>query len=143
MKGFLSLGWFVGLSFRYKKFLFCLGSLVSTVQNIFCHRALCQFLGPHRPASWAGSRAVSPVSSYVSLAPATASPANMGRISIYYLSPTSTLPFSLVRTKSQIKGDKLNLIFLIFYAEPPLSPLDPFIQRGMQPLAGDRDQGKV
>ncbi len=35
-----------------------LATLVGTVQNN--HRALFQYLCPHRPASWAGSRAGSP-----------------------------------------------------------------------------------
>ncbi len=44
--------------------------LVSSVQNMFLltvhHFSLCVPLGPHRPATWAGSRAGPPVSEYVS-----------------------------------------------------------------------------
>jgi hypothetical protein len=65
------LPWLVRLivACRYKSFLFCLGcSIVGPEQNIlFPHRTLFQFLCPHRPASWAGSRAGSLVSWYVSL----------------------------------------------------------------------------
>jgi hypothetical protein len=44
-----------------------LAALVSPLQNIiFPLRTLFNFICPHRPASWAGSRAGSPVS-YVSL----------------------------------------------------------------------------
>jgi hypothetical protein len=38
-----------------------LAALVGPVQNIF-FLAANTFVGPHRPASWAGSRAESPVS---------------------------------------------------------------------------------
>jgi hypothetical protein len=51
-----------------KGFCSALAALVSPEQNIlFPHRTLFQFLCPHRPESWAGSRAGSPVSWYVSL----------------------------------------------------------------------------
>ncbi len=49
---------------------FCpaLAALVGPVKNIFFpHRTLFPFLCPHRPASWAVSRAGSPVSQYASL----------------------------------------------------------------------------
>jgi hypothetical protein len=42
----------LSLSCRYKRFLFCLG-----FSSRFFHRTLFQCLYPHRPASWAGSRA--------------------------------------------------------------------------------------
>jgi hypothetical protein len=44
---------------------FCsaMASLVSPVQNIICpHRTLFHFISPYRLATWAGSRAGSPVS---------------------------------------------------------------------------------
>jgi hypothetical protein len=41
---------------------FSLAALVGPVSNIFPHRTLFQCLCPHRPASWTGSRAGSPVS---------------------------------------------------------------------------------
>ncbi len=48
---------------RYKRFLFCLGfSSQPSTKDFFPHRTLFQFLSHHRPASWAGSRAGSPVS---------------------------------------------------------------------------------
>jgi len=55
------------LGFRVGTIDFCsaLAALVGQAQNI-C-RTLFQFLCPQRPASWAGSRAESPVSHYVSL----------------------------------------------------------------------------
>ncbi len=51
----------LGLSCRYKRFLFCLGALVCPIQNIF-FLSLYTITKPHRPASWAGSRAGSLVS---------------------------------------------------------------------------------
>ncbi len=47
---------------------FCpaLAALVGPVQNIFPHRTLFHFICPHRPATWSGSQAASPVSQYVS-----------------------------------------------------------------------------
>jgi hypothetical protein len=62
-KGFF-LGWLVGLVVLVQE-IFCsaLAALVGPVQNIFFpHLTLFQFLCLHRPASWAGSRAGSPVS---------------------------------------------------------------------------------
>ncbi len=51
-----------------RDFYFALGALVSPVQNIFSSPyTIFQILCPNRPASWAGSRAGSPVSLYVSL----------------------------------------------------------------------------
>ncbi len=44
-----------------------LAALVGPVQNIFSSPYTIHFFCPHRPASWAGSHAGSPVSSYVSL----------------------------------------------------------------------------
>jgi hypothetical protein len=41
---------------------FCLGCSSQPSTNIFPHCTLFQFLCPHRPTSWAGSRAGSPVS---------------------------------------------------------------------------------
>jgi hypothetical protein len=52
----------LGLSCRYKRFLSCLVALVGP----YPHRTLFQLICPHRPASWAGSHAGSPIS-YVSL----------------------------------------------------------------------------
>jgi hypothetical protein len=59
----------LGMSCRYKRFLFCLGcsSRLST-EYVFPHRTLFQFLCPYLTARWAGSRAGSPVSWYTSLA---------------------------------------------------------------------------
>jgi hypothetical protein len=53
-----------GSSCRYKRFFYlALTALVSPVQNIFFpYRTLCHFICPHRPATWARSRAGSPVS---------------------------------------------------------------------------------
>ncbi len=66
MKGFPSLVGLVGLSFRAgtRDFYHVLAALVGPVQNIFflSHRTLFQFIVPHLPASWAGSRVGSPVS---------------------------------------------------------------------------------
>ncbi len=54
------------LSCRYKRFSFCLGcSRRPSTKYFFPHRTSFQFLCPHRPASWAGSRAGSPVSQYM------------------------------------------------------------------------------
>jgi hypothetical protein len=59
-------GW-LGSSFRYKRLYPALASVVSPEQTIyFPHRTLFQFMCPHRPAAWAGSRAVPPVSECVS-----------------------------------------------------------------------------
>ncbi len=63
-----SLVCFLGLSCGYKRFLVCFGcSSRQSTKTFFPHRPLFQCLCPHRPASWAGSHAGSPVSSYVSL----------------------------------------------------------------------------
>jgi hypothetical protein len=59
-----------GLSCQHKRFLFCLAlgcSSWPSTKIFFPHRTLFQFLCLHRPASWAGSRAGSPVSWFVSL----------------------------------------------------------------------------
>ncbi len=49
-------------SCRYKRFLFCLGfSSRPSTKYSSPHRTLFQFICPHRPASWASSRAGSPV----------------------------------------------------------------------------------
>ncbi len=61
--GFLS--WLVrwACSAGIRDFCSALAALVGPVQNIFFpHHTLLQFLCPHRPAMWAGSRAGSPVS---------------------------------------------------------------------------------
>ncbi len=52
----------LGSSYRVKRFLSCLGcsSRPSTLLHFIC---------PHPPASWEGSRAAPPVSSYVSMTP--------------------------------------------------------------------------
>jgi hypothetical protein len=56
------------LSCRCKLFLFCLGCFSQpSTKYFFPHRTLLQFLRPQYPASWAGSRAGSPVSYCVSL----------------------------------------------------------------------------
>ncbi len=62
-----SFGGSLGLSCQYKRISFCLGcpSWPST-KYFLLHRTLFEFFCPHRPASWAGSRAGSPVSQYVS-----------------------------------------------------------------------------
>ncbi len=61
-------GPFLDLSCQYKRFLFCLGcSSRPCTKYFFFSRTLFQFLCPSRPASWAGSRAGSPISQYVSL----------------------------------------------------------------------------
>ncbi len=63
MKGVLP--WLVRWACRAdsRDFYSALAALVGPVQNIFFpHRTLFQFLCPHRPAGWAGSRAGSPVS---------------------------------------------------------------------------------
>ncbi len=57
----------LGLSCRYKRLLSCLGCSVQLSRNIFLLN-LCVYIGPHRPATWAGSRAGPPVSEYVSVA---------------------------------------------------------------------------
>jgi hypothetical protein len=58
----------LGLSFRYKRFLFCLGCSIGPVQIIFSSAYTISFpLSPYRPGSWAGCCAESPVSEYVSL----------------------------------------------------------------------------
>ncbi len=54
-----------GSSLSYKRFLSCLGcSIVSlspcNTKYIFLHRTLFKFRCPHRPSTWAGSRAGSP-----------------------------------------------------------------------------------
>ncbi len=48
----------LGLSCQYKRFLFCLGCYCRpSTKYLFPYRTLFQFLCPHRPASWTGSRA--------------------------------------------------------------------------------------
>ncbi len=61
-KGVLS--WLFSWACRAGTRDFCsaLAALVSLVQNSFPHPTLFQFICPHHPASWAGSRAGSPVS---------------------------------------------------------------------------------
>ncbi len=56
----------LGSSCRYNSFLSCLGySIVNPVQNIsFPRRTLFHCISPHHPATWAGSRAGSPVFVY-------------------------------------------------------------------------------
>jgi hypothetical protein len=67
MKGILSrlVHWPCCAGTRY--FCSALAALVGPVQNNFLHCTLFQFLCPHPPASWAGSRAWSPASKFVSL----------------------------------------------------------------------------
>ncbi len=63
-KGYF-LGGFVRLFAPVQEiFVLPLAALVGPVKNIFSHRTLLQFICPHRPACWAGSRAGSPVSWY-------------------------------------------------------------------------------
>jgi hypothetical protein len=58
----------LSLSCRYRRFfLFLDCSSQPSIKYFFPHRTLLKFLCPNRPASWAGSRAGSPVSQYVSL----------------------------------------------------------------------------
>jgi hypothetical protein len=53
----------LGLSCQYKRFSFCLGySSRPCTKYCFPHCTLFQLLCPHRPASWAGNRAGSPIS---------------------------------------------------------------------------------
>ncbi len=62
MKG--DLGWFIGL-FMPVQDIFVLPWQLQSAQNkknFFPHRTLFQFICPHRPVSWADSRAGSPVS---------------------------------------------------------------------------------
>jgi hypothetical protein len=62
------LGYFAGLVMPGQEILFRLGcSSRPSTKYFFPHRTQFRFLCPHRPASWAGSRAGSPVSKYVSL----------------------------------------------------------------------------
>ncbi len=57
----------LGTSFRYKRLLCCLGcSCQVSTKEFFSHRTLFQFMYPHCPATWAGSRAGTPVSECVS-----------------------------------------------------------------------------
>ncbi len=64
MKGVLP--WFVccmDSSCSYNKFLSCVScSSWPSTKYFFPHRTVFQFICPHHPASWAGSRAGSPVS---------------------------------------------------------------------------------
>ncbi len=58
----------LGLSCRYKRLLSCLGcSSGPSTKYVAPHCTLLQFICPRRPASWADSRAGSPVSWHVSL----------------------------------------------------------------------------
>ncbi len=58
----------MGSSCWYKKFLSCLGcSSRPSTEYFFPHRTIVHFICPHRPASWASSRAVSPVSYIISI----------------------------------------------------------------------------
>jgi hypothetical protein len=57
----------LGLSCKYKRLLSCF-SCSSRHSRKYFFFTLFQLICPHRPASWAGSPAGSPVSSYVSLA---------------------------------------------------------------------------
>ncbi len=59
----------LGLSCWYNRFLSCFGcSSRPNIKYFFPHGTLFKFICPHRPASWSGSRAGSPVSKYVPLA---------------------------------------------------------------------------
>jgi hypothetical protein len=58
----------LGLSCRYKRFLFCLGCSSRPITKLFFpNPKLFQCLCPICTASWAGSRAGSPFSEYLSL----------------------------------------------------------------------------
>jgi hypothetical protein len=62
------LDWFVGLVWRYKRFLSCLGCSSRPCTKYFSpHHTLFLFICPYRQACWAGSPAGSPVSEYVSV----------------------------------------------------------------------------
>jgi hypothetical protein len=53
----------LGSSCRYNRFLSCLGcSSQSSIKHYFPSCTLFHFISPYRPATWAGSRAGSPVS---------------------------------------------------------------------------------
>jgi hypothetical protein len=69
MKGVFPLVGSLGSSCRYKRFLSCLGcpSRPPSTKYFFPRRTLFHLICPNRPASWAGSRAASPISYYVSL----------------------------------------------------------------------------
>ncbi len=55
-----------GSSCLYQRFLSCVGcSSKPCTKSIFPPRTLFHFMCPHRPASWAGSRAGSPVSEFM------------------------------------------------------------------------------
>jgi hypothetical protein len=57
----------LGLSFRFKRLLSCLGcSGQPSKKYFFPHSTPFPFMCPHRPATWAGSRAGPPVSEYES-----------------------------------------------------------------------------
>ncbi len=57
----------LGLSYRCKRLLSCLGcSGQKRIKYVFPHRTLINFMCLHRPAAWAGSRAGPPVSKCVS-----------------------------------------------------------------------------
>ncbi len=86
------IGWAV---LPVQEILFCLGSLVSTVQNIFFHLALFQCLCPHSPSPRKLGRQPCRVAFLLVCVSGTNHrlPANMGRI--YYLSPTLLLSLSL------------------------------------------------
>jgi hypothetical protein len=60
MKGVFPLVGLLGSSCRYKRLLSCLGC-----PGFFPHRTLFQFICPHRPAIWTGSRGGPPVFEYV------------------------------------------------------------------------------
>jgi hypothetical protein len=61
MKGVFPLVGLLGSSCRYKRLLSCLGC-----PGLFPHRTLYQLICPHRPATWAGTRAGPPFYEYVS-----------------------------------------------------------------------------
>ncbi len=65
IKGVLLVG-SIGLQCRYKRFVFWLLQSAQKTKFLF-HGTLFQFLCLQRQASWAGSRAGSPVTKYVSL----------------------------------------------------------------------------
>ncbi len=72
----------LGLLCCYMRFLICLGcSFLPSTKYFFPYHTLFQCLCPHRPASWTGSHAGSPVSQYVSLNKSGDTPENQKSVS--------------------------------------------------------------
>jgi hypothetical protein len=96
-------GWF-GLLCRYKRFLSCLGgSSHPSMKYHFTHRTLFTLLVPHRPATWAGSRAGSPACLCVSDFSSSFSRSDLPRGWRYSYRPLFSLPGHL-RFHRQVHG---------------------------------------